>query len=280
MAFFLIKYAHIFPAKEKPQILGLLLLFPIIFSQIYELNFPLLIISIAFILLGFIDDLLKLRPLVKLIGEIFLTVLFAILFKFYLIIPLFLLLFVVNGYNLTDGINGLLSIFSFISFLGIFIIFHDLNIIFFLSTLLIIIYLNFPKGKYYMGDSGSLFLGFYTFYLISNNNSGTLPIVFYLIIFSYYPLIDTSYAFLRRMLKKKNPFKGDRDHIHHRLQRRFGNINTNLLIEAFLIANIVIFVTLFQKYNLTNLEISIIMIILEFLGLIYAGQNTRVQNNR
>ncbi len=127
-----------------------------------------------------------------------------------------------------------------------------------------------------MGDSGSLFLGFYTFYLISNKHHHFLPIIFYLIIFSYYPLIDTSYAFFRRIVKKKNPFTGDKEHIHHKLQVKFNNINANILINGILLLNLVIFITYLKEFNLTNLAISIIIIVVEFLGLVYVGKSKRL----
>lgn len=69
------------------------------------------------------------------------------------------------------------------------------------------------KEKILMGDSGTMFLGFMlaTIAIISGGKVATV-----LVVFGIYS-VDALYVIAKRLLKKKNPLKGDLTHIHHRL---------------------------------------------------------------
>jgi len=78
---------------------------------------------------------------------------------------------------------------------------------------------NFNPAKIFMGDSGALLLGYvlatvsilglFKFYAVVS-----FAVPFFVLAV---PLFDTSFAFLRRLLKGKNPMTPDRGHFHHRL---------------------------------------------------------------
>ncbi len=78
---------------------------------------------------------------------------------------------------------------------------------------------NFNPAKIFMGDTGALFLG-YTMSVLSILGCFKLDaLVSFWVPFLIFalPLLDTAFAFLRRILTGRNPFSADRGHLHHRL---------------------------------------------------------------
>ena len=78
---------------------------------------------------------------------------------------------------------------------------------------------NFHPASIFMGDTGSMFLGFILslIALESYQKSTTFIAILVPIITMDVPLIDTLLSVLRRLIKKKPLFKADKNHIHHRL---------------------------------------------------------------
>ena len=81
------------------------------------------------------------------------------------------------------------------------------------------LYFNFPPASIFMGDSGSLFLGFMlaSLAVITTQESSTLVAVTIPIVAFGIPLLDTVIAIVRRFLRHEPIFAPDRGHIHHRL---------------------------------------------------------------
>ena len=81
-----------------------------------------------------------------------------------------------------------------------------------------------------MGDSGTLFLGSFISLLVvanyKNENSLNADQIFLLM---FLPGVDMLRLFLQRILYKKNPFAGDREHLHHYLLKIYGYKFTILL---------------------------------------------------
>ena len=138
--------------------------------------------------------------------------------------------FIFNALNWSDWIQGNTSGVSFISFLILFLLWviifnreisYDLikNAEFILKSSLILIWIIFPfwffdfKEKILMWDSWTMFLGFMlaTLAIISGWKVATVLVVFW--IYS----VDAVYVIIKRLLKWKNPLKGDFTHLHHRL---------------------------------------------------------------
>ncbi|MEZ7500355.1 polysaccharide biosynthesis/export family protein [Flavobacterium sp. Arc3] len=147
----------------------------------------------------------------------------------------FVYVLIINSYNLIDGIDGLAGTIA-ICFLSVSsILFYNSHAI----TLLIIsltlmgstiafLQFNFSKRKkIFMGDTGSMIVGFLISFLVINIlnlkeiNFGlfsytTNPVL--LIALLFYPLVDTARIFFVRLfILKKSPFSADKNHIHHRL---------------------------------------------------------------
>jgi len=133
---------------------------------------------------------------------------------------------VVNAINLIDGLDGLATGASLISVLTLFAIsliypnpITALTCVSLAGALLGFLPYNFNPASIFMGDSGSLFIGFIlgTTSILGSTKSSTAVAIAIPILALGLPLMDTSLAILRRMIRKRSLFKGDKDHIHHRL---------------------------------------------------------------
>ena len=137
---------------------------------------------------------------------------------------------ITNAFNLIDGIDGLAGGLGFMSLvtLGIFLtISKDLNyamIAFALAgALLGFLYFNFNPARIFMGDTGSLILGFVIavlcVQLMKVNALYTAPVVPNIYVFTLgivmIPVFDTLRVFGTRIWKGHSPFSADKTHIHH-----------------------------------------------------------------
>lgn len=131
-----------------------------------------------------------------------------------------------NALNLIDGLDGLAATISFI-ILGTFLYlgyrYDDELIITICSTTLVslvaFLYFNWNPAKIFMGDSGSLFLGFIISLVATLSLQYIHPIaVFYL---AAIPILDTIIVMTRRIRKGISPFTPDKTHLHHILLKFF-----------------------------------------------------------
>lgn len=197
------------------------------------------------LLLGFLDDKTKVTAKYKLIIQI--TIITFIYFSGfniqlltnpfgrtivlgYFSFPVTILWFllVVNAFNLIDGMDGLASGIATIVamvLLAVGILKSNTIIIFSSITLiganLAFLKYNFYPAKIFMGDTGSLFLGF-NIAAISIIGKGefkgiTSMTLLVPIIALAIPIMDTTLAIFRRVNKKKHIFRADKEHIHHKL---------------------------------------------------------------
>jgi UDP-GlcNAc:undecaprenyl-phosphate GlcNAc-1-phosphate transferase len=134
---------------------------------------------------------------------------------------------VVNAINLIDGLNGLACGVSSIAFVS-FAIFASvsgntavltLSIACLGATLGLFRY-NYPRARIFMGDSGSLFLGFSLAMLsiMLTQDKGTINPMVPVIVLGI-PIFDTVRVLVIRLINKKHPFSGDRTHLHHLMIR-------------------------------------------------------------
>ena len=245
-------------------------------------------------LIGFYDDTKNLNPYTKLflISLIYICIInFSdkfIITKFYtssydtfinlnnFAIPLGLLsmLLLVNAFNLADGVNGIatgLLIFWLIFFLSIYEVKSNIFIFILLLNLIIIFYHNY-HGKHFLGNSGSLMFSVFIGLLSiksSNENildpSSSKSAEFFILIFLL-PGIDMFRLFIVRIYNKKNPFKGDLNHIHHLLIKIYS-LKITLLIY-FLTINVPIIIFYYFKIKiiyLILLKITLYFFLLFFL---------------
>lgn len=225
-----------------------------------EMN-SVLIGSFIVLLTGLLDDIKPLPAIIKFSGQLLgaLTVVFYggividevnifgmtfTLSKFYVlnyIITLFLILGCMNCINLIDGLDGLSSGIASIFFITIGIIGYiqgtfdglDITLAFIMlgATLGFLMH-NFHPAKIFMGDSGTLFVGFIigVIAILGFKNVTMTSLITPLLILSI-PIMDTLFAIIRRLLKGESIAKPDKFHIHHQLLNlKISHVGTVLII--------------------------------------------------
>lgn len=134
-----------------------------------------------------------------------------------------------NAFNLIDGLDGLaagIGLFSTSTVLIAALINDQLEIALFAAALAGALFgflrYNFNPASVFLGDCGSLFVGFAlaAFAVRGSMKSPTAIAVVAPLLAMALPILDTTIATVRRLLGGKSIFEGDRDHIHHRLLRR------------------------------------------------------------
>lgn len=167
---------------------------------------------------------------------------------------------ITNAFNLLDGLDGLavgVSAIVSATFFCFGIYYNDTMLVVVSASLFFscigFLFYNFHPASIFMGDTGSLFLGFLlscislrVLHLQSAPESYVSSLV--VIITLAVPLVDTSVAFFRRIKKRMHPLKADKEHIHHRLMdlglthRQTVAVHYAISILAGVIATTIIFV--------------------------------------
>ncbi len=144
---------------------------------------------------------------------------------FGIVLSVFWIVALINAINLIDGLDGLacgISCIGCIAILFISIIYSNTYMALF-SAILIgacvgFLPFNFNPAKIFMGDTGSMFLG-YILAMLSIQGSMKMNSLIALLtpvaVFGL-PILDTAFAFIRRILQGRSPFSADRGHLHHR----------------------------------------------------------------
>jgi len=209
---------------------GLAIMASVIFSAILyctELLY-LLPFLLALTSLSLLDDLVSVKPLIRLVIH-FLTVL-TFLYTLdlqtnylFLIILLFFLVWMINLYNFMDGSDGLaagMSIIGFSCYAILSIILGDLDFAIFniiiITACIGFLFFNFPPAKIFMGDTGSIPLGFLCGALgIIGWYKLLWPLWFPLVVFSPF-IIDSGITLLKRLIKKESLMEAHRSHYYQR----------------------------------------------------------------
>ena len=222
-------------------------------TSIHQLKY-LIISSFIIFILGLTDDLVGVNPIKKIIpqlGVALLTTLwgnsrFTSFYDFLgltempfgvsIFVSVFFILLLINAFNLIDGINclaGSIGLLACLIFAYFFWKMQETGLLFLsiamCGCLAGFLFYNRTPAKIFMGDTGSLFLGFIVSVLAINlielNETHSIKesvptiksspaFIFGLLII---PIFDTLRVFLLRLSKGRSPFSADRNHIHHRL---------------------------------------------------------------
>jgi UDP-GlcNAc:undecaprenyl-phosphate GlcNAc-1-phosphate transferase len=202
-------------------------------------------IGLAIIILtGIIDDIAGLNAIHKFVGESLSAVCLIlggsgiqslstpmgdVLFLGVFSVPFTFLwiLIIINAVNFLDGLDGLAAGVCLIITIGFLFIIQKNSAIFLsiisiglIAGILGFLKYNFFPAKIFMGDTGSLQLGYLIAFLSidSLKIAGSHQIYFLTsLVLLGLPLTDTMLSFLRRLGEGKNPFFADMEHIHHRL---------------------------------------------------------------
>ena len=131
-------------------------------------------------------------------------------------------LFVINGANLIDGFNGLLTINliiinSILAYINLADGMNELSIIIFGQIIILFSFLlfNFPSAKIFLGDSGSYFLGsLVALNVIITNNLNPDYSSFFFCTLLFYLFFEVFFSFFRKIIQKKSPIHPDNKHLH------------------------------------------------------------------
>lgn len=161
-----------------------------------------------------------------------------------MILSIFFIVAIINAINLIDGLDGLASGISSIYFLTIAILGFVLNELGGLDIILSLIMLgstlgflfhNFPPAKIFMGDTGSMFLGFMISVIaLLGYKVATITSVIIPIIILFIPIFDTVLAIIRRVLKRESIGTPDKEHLHHQLLKMTSSPTKTVLIIYFI----------------------------------------------
>ena len=223
-------------------IISLSIFFCIYYLLYAEILYNYIFISWSVFIIGFLDDLrINIKPLNRLI------IMILLLFTSIYILPIKILnidipflttlmsshifsstfvllcfLFVINGANLIDGFNGLLTINLII--INIILAFLNINngnlefsilIISQIIILLSFLLFNFPTAKIFLGDSGAYTMGALAGLntIITNNLNPTISSFFFCTLL-FYLFFEVFFSFLRKILQNKSPIYPDDKHLH------------------------------------------------------------------
>lgn len=271
--------------------------------DIYKFLFASLVILLY---IGVMDDVVVVRAYKKLIAQFLVTILmvlgsdvrisslfglfgiYEINYFFSVILSIFIFIILINAFNLIDGIDGLSGGFAIICSLIFGISYFRLGeynyplvilCTIIIGSVLAFLYYNLSNyrvNKIFMGDTGSLIIGFllaFTAIMFINlfvdkadpnvpkYHLQSAPVVAIAILIL--PVVDTLNVIIVRLLTKKSPFDADMNHIHHKLLK----LNLTHRRSSFYIIVYYIFVVA-VAYYLRHLNINFLFIIIMCIGFI------------
>jgi len=267
-------------------------------------------LTILFIV-GLKDDLVVISPGSKLIAQFcavafilvndsftitslngFLNI-YEIPYYLYFIIGAFIMVTIINSYNLIDGIDGLASVVGIVIMIIYTTIFYSTGEYFFdlISITLnacLMAFFGFNVSsdrKIFMGDTGSLIVGFIIsvltlkFLALTPDAYSELPFLLEnapLIAISILivPLFDTARVFTIRIANKKGPFSPDRNHTHHVLIDYWGlsHKQASFIIGCFNLVFVLLFIVLGSKAENLGMVIILVSVVI-VLGFIFFKYN-------
>jgi UDP-N-acetylmuramyl pentapeptide phosphotransferase/UDP-N-acetylglucosamine-1-phosphate transferase len=292
-----------FHSKRTPTLGGVAIFAGTIFSfsamvDYIGANYDIKFMIPAFILLffaGIKDDILDLSAVKKLMIQFFCAALLTVFGTMRLtnlwgmlgiteippivgiVLTFILIVALINAFNLIDGIDGLAGGLGLIAslFFGTWFALTNATALSILAfsvagALLGFLFYNFRNAKIFMGDTGSMMIGFIMSILaikfIENNRlPGIENSVYYIkaapgvaVAAVMIPLFDMSRVFFQRILKKKSPLKADRNHIHHMLID--SNLSTTASTVALYVAAIFLIAISLLLKDLRSMELILILI--------------------
>ncbi len=256
-----------------------------------------LIASAMMVFIGALDDKYDLKVRIRIVGQIIIASLMIYgvggyiselgdLFGFGnvnlgtlgIVFTYIAIIVVINAYNMVDGIDGLIGSLSLNTFTAIALLFLMSGNHGYLSYPLVLAtatlpYLMFNLGffkkytrKIFMGDAGSMFIGLSVIWLLSmgtqGENASFRPVTALWI--CAVPLMDMLAIVIRRYRKGKSPFKPDRDHLHHILQRA-GLSPRQTLIVISVFSALMSIIGLLGEYFQVPESIALILFVLVFV---------------
>ena len=191
-----------------------------------------------------------------------------------LIATIIWILLIVNSLNFLDNMDGLAATTATMIALSLVLLSYltnqykltDISLVL-IGSMLGFLYFNLPKARLYMGDSGSLFLGYclgFISVLFTWNKNIETSWVFQIqpvILFFTIPLLDFTTVVISRLQSGKSPMTGGTDHISHRLLKK-GYSDKSVLIIFVIVSLLILGITLGILY--LNETLSLIFLFIYF----------------
>lgn len=202
----------------------------------------------------------------------------------------FLLLGIINSYNLIDGIDGLAAVVGIIIGVLYAVLFYFTGEHFYVLVSMTLVgilagFLRFNlargKKKIFMGDSGALIIGLVIGFLslrVLHLPTAALEIdsfipenrLLFVLAVLFIPFFDTTRSIIIRLLNKNNPFSPDRNHTHHvLLDAGFRHFQATLLLGFLNCAVVAIFLILSTLYGSFLMSLVMLAIFIAACGLFY-----------
>ncbi|HBX71102.1 MAG TPA: hypothetical protein DEH25_17425 [Chloroflexi bacterium] len=251
-----------------------------------EIHWALLVGSLITFSLGVLDDFKHLSPAAKLIGQIIaaaIVVFFGRNLDFFdleilnIIFTFGWLIGITNAINLLDNMDGLAGGVALIAALALSLMFWQIGAFNLLlislalgGSILGFLVFNFPPASIFMGDAGSLFLGFTLASLAIAQvprASNLLAILGVPTLIFLLPILDTTMVTITRILRGQSPAQGGRDHTSHRLIA-FGLSERQTVLALYGVALLSgILGTLLESidYNISLILIPLLLLVMTLL---------------
>ncbi len=283
-------------------------------ETLWELRYAIVAMSMLFCV-GLWDDIQPINPWIKLFWQVLSASLMLVLSHLHMnsmfglfgigeisgfvsyLISTFLVLTIINGINLLDGINGLSTTIIIIlaSFLGVWYHltgFYGLSLFSFILVGVGLAFLkyNWTPARIFMGDSGSMVLGVaISFLVVSFFQSDHLMILLQspfaiskapVIVLGalILPIIDTSRVFILRIIQGDSPLYPDRKHLHHQLiDQGFSHAQTTVILSMSQLSFILIALGIHELSYITVLILlASSLSLLYFIFLLASKQNNMI----
>jgi UDP-N-acetylmuramyl pentapeptide phosphotransferase/UDP-N-acetylglucosamine-1-phosphate transferase len=197
-------------------------------------------------------------------------------------LTLFAIIVITNSFNLIDGIDGLAGSLGLLSALVFGVYFFEMGFVAYAvmafslaGSLMAFLIFNFSPAKIFMGDTGSLLIGFTNSILViqfinlavaptARIHLEASPAIGFAILIV--PLFDTLRVFGIRILSRRSPFSPDKTHVHHFLLNL--GLNHKEVVFSCIGANLVFIISAYLLRSLGNTIL--IGIILSSAGIIMA----------
>ncbi len=217
-------------SKPTPYGGGIAIFFGTVVSLFFGNDWRILVLGFAVFLLGFLDDIRPYSRYLKLLFQSLVAVLtvwfgirmnVAVLPEYLnIVLSVIWIVGITNAFNIIDVMDGIsagVGFFAAFSFVFISVSVNGTYPIVALTlagSCLGFLPFNLPKAKIFMGDSGSLFIGYMLSVLTMMTRYTTAnPIALFVpLLILFVPIFDTAYVIILRIARRKNPLKGSHDH--------------------------------------------------------------------
>ena len=201
----------------------------------------------------------------------------------------------INAVNMIDGLDGLAAGVTGIAFVSLAVVFGlngdwgaILVAVAIVGALIGFLVFNYSPASIFMGDTGSMFLGFMLalYSLEGTGHSDPLLALVIPVVALGLPVVDAMLAVIRRPIAGKSPFLPDRDHIHHRVEQYFRSQHRAVLVlygvgGVFGISAILLVgVDLATGMIILGLMAAVVLVLLRRLGYLRVRQSVRTMQRR